>query len=213
MRDQTNNIYQELRNQILDGTLKPREHLQELSLAEAFNVSRPTVKKALLKLASENLVVIEENKRAKVRWFTVEEVIQCLEVRELLECFIIQQSGKLLSAADLEEMSIALNEVKRALDEQQFLKYAEHIPHYYDVLYRACLNRPVVEIIKIIKNQLKRYNIMTFLIPGRGENTFKDHKEILSALKCGDVDGAEALMRAHISNLRMLIRMHAKLFM
>ena len=67
LREQTNQIYQELRRRILDGALKPAENLPEVTLAQEFKASRGTIKKALLKLENENLVVIEENKRAKVR--------------------------------------------------------------------------------------------------------------------------------------------------
>ena len=213
LREQTNQIYQELRRRILDGALKPAENLPEVTLAQEFKASRGTIKKALLKLENENLVVIEENKRAKVRWFTKAEVMQYLEVRELLECFIVRQSSSFLSIDDLEEMHTALWNVKKSLEEHQFLKYSEYISSYYTVLYRVCPNRPAVEIIMTIKNQLKRYNIKTILIPGRAENSFDEHKKILISLKNGDVDSAEALMHIHISNMRTVIQEHFDFFM
>ena len=87
MRDKTNQVHQELRRRILEGLFRPSESLTAVTLAAELGVSRNTIRKALLKLESENLVVIEENKRARVRWFTMEEVMQYMEVRELLEEF------------------------------------------------------------------------------------------------------------------------------
>ena len=92
MRNQTNQVHQELRQRIIDGIFRPSESLTELSLASEFGVSRNTIRKALLKLESENLVIIEENKSARVRRFSIGEAIQYLEVRELLEGFVIRQS-------------------------------------------------------------------------------------------------------------------------
>ncbi len=53
-----------------------------------------------------------------------------------------------------------------------------------------------------IKNQLKRYNIKTMLVQGRGEDSLDEHSKILSALERHDADAAETQMRRHIANLR-----------
>jgi DNA-binding GntR family transcriptional regulator len=58
VRNQTNQVHQELRQRIIDGIFRPSESLTELSLASEFGVSRNTIRKALLKLESENLVII-----------------------------------------------------------------------------------------------------------------------------------------------------------
>ncbi len=113
MRDQTNQVHQALRQRILDGVFRPSESLTEVTLAAELGVSRATIRKALLKLESENLVVIEENKRARVRWFSIEEVMQYLEVRELLEGFVIRQSVPFLANAELKEMRAILSEMKK----------------------------------------------------------------------------------------------------
>jgi len=213
LRDQTNQVYQELRNRILTGKLKPAEHLPEVTLAAELKVSRNTMRKALLKLQSDNLVVIEKNKRARVRSFTLEEVLQYLEVRELLDCFILRQSFPLLGNAELVEMSKILSDVKRFLDEHEILKCHEQILLYYNVLYRICPNRPAVEMILMLRNQLKRFNLKTLLIPGRGEKSFDEHKGILSALERGELDTAEKLLHVHLSNIREVVQKHFEFFL
>lgn len=213
MRDQTNTIYKELRNRILNGKLKPSEHLPEVTLAAELKVSRNTIRKALLKLESDNLIVVEENKRARVRCFTLEEVIQYLEIRELLECFILRQSFPFISNGELDEMNKILLDVKKFLDQHEILKCHEYIFLYYNVLYRICPNRPAVEMIVMIRNQLKRFNLKTLFIPGRGEESFNEHKDILTALKRGELNTAEKLMRAHMSNIRKVVKKHFEFFL
>jgi DNA-binding GntR family transcriptional regulator len=211
LRDQTNQVHQELRQRILDGVFRPSESLTEVALATELGVSRNTIRKALLKLENENLVVIEENKRARVRWFTVEEVMQYLEVRELLEGFVIRQSLPLLGEAQLSEMRSILSEMKKCLEARELVQYSQHNWRFHDAVYRVCPNRPAVDMIMVIKNQLKRYNIKTILIQGRGENSLEEHSKILSALEKGDADKAEELMRRHIANLREVLRSHFEL--
>ena len=206
LRDQTSQIHQEIRQRILGGVYRPSESLTELALAGELGVSRNTIRKALLKLESENLVVIEENKRARVRWFSIDEVVQYLEVREVLEGFVIRQSVPCLGETELEEMRAILAEMKRCLEAHEFLQYSQNNWKFHDVIYRVCPNRPAVEMTMTIKNQFKRYNIKTVLIQGRGDNSLDEHGKILAALERRDVDEAEALMRRHIANMRTVLR-------
>ena len=213
MRDRTSQVHLQLRKRILDGALRPAESLTEVNLAAEFGVSRNTIKKALLKLESENLVVIEENKRVQVRRFSVEEAVQFLEVRELLEGFVIRQSTPVLGRTDLEEMGGILSQMKRCLQNLDLLEYSHHNWRFHDVVYRVCPNRPAVDMIMVIKNQLKRYNIRTVLIPGRGEESFEEHSRILVALEQGNADEAERLMRRHMANLREILQKHFELLL
>ncbi len=213
MRDQTNTVYQELRQRILDGVFRPSESLTEVALAAELAVSRATIKKALLKLESDNLVIIEENKRARVRWFSVEEVIQYLEVRELLEGFVMRQSVPLLGPAEVKEMRAILAEMKKCLKSHDLIQYSQHNWRFHDVIYRVCPNRPAVDMVMAIKNQLKRYNIKTMLVQGRGEDSLDEHSRILSAIERRDADGAETHMRRHIANLRTVLQRHRELLL
>src|SRR5215218_4696849 len=68
--------YCRLRDMILMGQLAPNTSLQERRLAEALNISRTPIREALSRLESEGLVV---------RQWTVQEYIEILNVRRLLE--------------------------------------------------------------------------------------------------------------------------------
>ena len=213
MRDQTNQVHQELRQRILDGVFRPSEPLTEVSLASEMGVSRNTVRKALLKLESENLVVIEENKRARVRRFSVEEVTQYLEVRELLEGFVVRQSVPFLGNAEIKEMRSILSEMKKSFKARDFIGYSQLNWRFHDVIYRVCPNRPAVDMVMAIKNQLKRHNIKTMLVQGRGEDSLEEHAKILSALERGNEDDADLQMRRHIVNLRSVLKRHSELLL
>ncbi len=211
MRDQTNQVHQTLRQRILDGVFRPSESLTEVTLAAELGVSRNTIRKALLKLESENLVVIEENKRARVRSFAVEEVIQYLELRELVEGFVISQSVPFMGDAELREMRDILSQMEECLKVHDLLGYSQHNWRFHDVIYRVCPNRPAVDMVMAIKNQLKRYNIKTILVQGRGEDSFDEHGKILSACERRNPGEAESMMRRHIANLRTVLEKHFEL--
>jgi DNA-binding GntR family transcriptional regulator len=213
LRDQTTQAHQEIRQRILDGVFRPSETLTEVSLAAELRVSRNTIRKALLKLESENLVVIEENKRARVRAFTIQEVMQLLELREVLEGFVLRQSVPFLGSAEVAEMRAILGEMKGCIDSHSLLQYSMHNQRFHDVIYRACPNRPAVETTTAIKNQLKRHNLKTILVRGRGEDSLKEHRKIVAAIERRDADEAEKAVRVHIANLRTVLLDHHQLLL
>ncbi len=206
MRNQTSQAYQVLRDRILNGIYRPAESLTEIALAQELGVSRNTVKKALLKLASENLVVIEENKRAMVRSFSIDEVLQYLRVRELLEGLVVREAIPKMSDEDFQRMEAILAEMRDHLAKGELKEYSQGNWAFHQVIYDCCPNIPAVEIVMSIKNQLKRYNIKTIFIQGRGDHSFEEHRAILDALTRRDADQAELLMRAHITNMRDVLQ-------
>jgi DNA-binding GntR family transcriptional regulator len=139
--------------------------------------------------------------------------MQYLEVRELLEGFVIRQSVPFLANAELKQMRAILAEMKKCLKAHDLMQYSQHNWRFHEVIYRVCPNRPAVEMVMAIKNQLKRYNIKTMLVEGRGEDSLDEHGKILSASERHDADGAETQMRRHIANLRTVLRTHFELLL
>ena len=77
--------YCRLRDMILMGQLAPNTSLQERRLAEALNISRTPIREALSRLESEGLIIRQAGRFPVVREWTVQEYIEILNVRRLLE--------------------------------------------------------------------------------------------------------------------------------
>jgi DNA-binding GntR family transcriptional regulator len=208
---QTKKVYEIIRSRILDGTYSPMETLVESTLAADLGASRTTVKKALMKLVSEGLVVVEANKSARVKSLTVEEAVHYLEIRERLEGLIAYKVAQVITEKELNTMQRIFSEMEKCLHEQKLLEYSNNNTRFHEVLYNACPNREVVELVLSIKLQLRRYNVKTVLITGRDKESLKEHAALLETLKNRDPDGAERMMRRHISNVRTILKDNYKL--
>ena len=77
--NQTTMVYENLKERIEQGYYSPAESLPEIDLASEYNVSRNTIKKALLMLENDAFVTIEQNQGAKVRSYSKVEVLEFLE--------------------------------------------------------------------------------------------------------------------------------------
>lgn len=79
-------VYRQLREDILLGRLRPRDLLVEVDLAERLKVSRTPIRESLQRLAADGLIV-SHRRRWVVYEHTLEEIADIYEVRMALEGF------------------------------------------------------------------------------------------------------------------------------
>src|SRR5947207_992484 len=84
-RGQLEYAYQRLKDAIANGIYMPNQRLIEAEVTQALGVSRTTLRAALIRLHQEGLVEIEVNRGARVRAFGLDEAVEILMVREVLE--------------------------------------------------------------------------------------------------------------------------------
>lgn len=191
-------IYKE----IVEGRLGPGEKLNEEVIAKRFNVSRGPVREALRRLSERKLVVFSRNAGARVVHYSLENILDLLEVRESLEA----------SAAKLaaERMTFEQKTALRALFESHvvsvntnqtnsYLQSPEDLDFHYLIAKGA--GNPVL--INILCEDLYPH-LMIFRrqhqhIPGRGKHALEEHRRILMAIEERESQLAELLMRRHIA--------------
>ena len=110
-----------LKDEILSGTYKPGDRLNESSIARAYNVSRIPVREALFQLREAGLIMLRERRGMFVTSLTADEVRKISSVRVLLEteAFTLARQNMTPSAADMlskhvQKMESARSSVTRA---------------------------------------------------------------------------------------------------
>lgn len=74
-------VFENIREAIMEGTLRPGERLMEIQLAEQLGVSRTPVREAIRKLELEGLVVMLPRKGAYVASISKKDLVEILELR------------------------------------------------------------------------------------------------------------------------------------
>jgi DNA-binding GntR family transcriptional regulator len=153
-------------------------------------------------LEKESLVTIELNKGAKVRSYSLNEVLEFLELRSCLEGFIIRNAVPAITEEQLLDLEKTLNIMKQYYENHELLLYSQNNQIFHQTIYDACPNRTAVNMTINLKNQMRKYNTKTILIPGRDNQSFSEHHAIFEAVKNRDAELAQALMSRHILNVR-----------
>ncbi|MBP5729083.1 MAG: GntR family transcriptional regulator [Clostridia bacterium] len=201
-QSQTMHVYEAVKKKIDEGVYSPAESLREAALAEEYGASRNTIKKALLMLENDAYVTIEQNKGARVRSYSKAEVLEFLELRENLEGFVSSTAAAVISEDSLNAMKNILEKMKERKAAGDLLGYSALNREFHTVLYDACPNRMAVDMLVRLKNQMKKYNSKSVLIPGRIDHSFEEHTAIYQALCLHDASAVQKLMQHHIRNVR-----------
>ena len=85
-------VFNNLRDAILKGQLKPGERLLENHLADKLGVSRTPVREALRMLEQENLVELIPRRGAQVLDISAEDIKNVLEIRSALEVVSVRHA-------------------------------------------------------------------------------------------------------------------------
>lgn len=209
----TQEVFAVLRRRITSGEYRPSETLTEASLCADLGVSRTTIKKVLLMLEKEGLVLIEQNKSAKVRAFTLDEILELLDVRIVLEGFVVQNATARISAEQLEALAGILRGMEDCVKEKRLLDYSRYNRQFHSVIYDACSNHSAVELLRSLKEKISRFDLKTILIPGRDEQSLAEHTALYDSLRAGDAGRAAQLVEVHVRNIKEILERYSALLL
>ena len=111
-----NLIYERLVDAIIDKHLRPGEHLNEVKLADAYDVPRSRVRRVLDRLRDEDVVVFELNKGAFVCRPTVADAHHVFEARLELEKIVVRLACERASSKDIERLRHHLRREQTAFE-------------------------------------------------------------------------------------------------
>lgn len=199
-------IYQQIKQKILDGEYAPAQRLVETNLAQELGVGRHKVRAALDWLQAEGLVEIEPNRGATVKSLELPEVIDILMAREVLEAGVAYLAAERITETQLQQLADFLETMRNALSQGEYDRYSATNNRLHQVIYEAAGNETMPQLITLLRQRLTRLQIRTILIPGRAEKSLAEHEAIFQALQSHDAAAAAAAARVHLHNLRQAIQ-------
>ncbi|ABO51474.1 transcriptional regulator, GntR family [Desulforamulus reducens MI-1] len=195
-------VYQQLRQAILDGHIKPGERLVERKLANLLGVSRTPVREALRMLELEGLVAHLPRVGVVVAQVSDMEVLEIYRIRAVLEGLAARMAAEKIKPGQLEQLINALEQLDGFVtgDDLESLEKAHE--EFNDLLYRAADSQRLYAMITTLVEHINRYAKVGYGLPGRIEEANREHRQLVEAIKLGDGSLAERLAREHIDNSR-----------
>lgn len=199
--------YGAIRAMIVDGTLAPGDRILEEDFAARLGISRTPVREAIGRLVTEGLVTRQDGGPPAVQRMSVDEIVEILNVRRLLEAEAARQAA---GGAGRDAL-LQLRRTFVAFMEGAPASAAEHMEaddRLHDQLCRMARSRLLAELIANLRLRTRVFD--KGAIPGRFVPGSAEHVAIIDAVVAGDAERAEEAMRAHIDNVTESIIAHLK---
>lgn len=191
-----------LRQRIFSRELEPGGWIDELKLAEEYGISRTPLREALKVLAAEGLVTMKVRRGAYVTEVSEKDLADVYHLLSLLESDAAGVVATQATDAEITELERLHAELEAAakpghVDRQHFFAINER---FHMRLLAIANNRwrdqMVADLRKVMK--LNRHN--SLLKAGRIDESLKEHRAIMAAIKARDAGGTVARMQQHFRN-------------
>lgn len=185
-----------LRDMIFDGDLAAGTRINEVHLATRLGISRTPLREALATLVAEKAVDSIPRRGFFVRRLGRAEFEDIYPIRALLDPEALRLSG-IPSAAGLDKLE-RLNRRIRATKAHKARFSLDEAWHLE--LISNCQNQVLLDLIELFMRRFRRYGLAFLRDQKLIETVNIEHREILRALKRGDMDGACEWLRGNLSS-------------
>jgi len=185
-----------LRSAILERALQPGMKLPEDSLGERFGASRTIVRQALERLAAEGLVELRHNRGAAVALPSLEEAQDLFELRAQIEDLVILRLAAGLTPEQEAALEDHITREEEAQDGPEPISI--RLATEFHILMAELTGSPVL--VRYVNEVAYRcgLTLSQFARPHSTDCGIQEHRDILAALKSGDVVRAQDIARTHL---------------
>ena len=210
-----------LKDNIVRLELEPGSMVSENELSSALGLSRTPVREALIELSKVNIVAIYPQKGSRIALIDSHLVDQAYFMRDTLECEVIREVCRKVTASDLDKLRTALRtqdiyvEMSNPGGSSNEPSFMELDNQFHELLYVIAGKELVYRIIQEIVIHYDRIRNLTisYVTP---QSVISQHWELLDAIEKKDEKRARELMKNHLSRFqgikKELIEQHPDYF-
>ena len=194
-------IFEQIRDAVTFGHLKPGERLSEKRLCEEFHLSRTPLREALRKLQAQGYITLEANIGATVRKISLDEMEDIYDILSLLEPHAATLAAARRTKEDIRTLKHIFHEMNAQSAKDDYRVWVRKNDDFHNCIHMMSRRSVLSETIHYLRNRIYRFRI---LITGREyvENYSLEHEKILDAIISGDGKEAAKHMRKHLVSVR-----------
>ena len=219
-------LYGQFLEKIVAGELAEGDKLpSENEIAQAFKVSRPVIREALLRLQSDGLVYTRQGAGSFVKArppknvsdFTsptgIPELLRCFEARLPLEGATAALAAQRATKDDLNAIEAALLDMEKAMDQGSIADKADF--EFHLAIANATGNEFHVAILKTLHAATRSGMKITLKLTKLDsreclKRVKEEHRAIYDAIYNGDISAADIAMRYHLQSARNRVMIYQR---
>ena len=191
-------LYELLRQKIIDLELAPGVALSRSKLAAAFQVSQTPVREALLRLAEERLVEVFPQSSTRVSLIDIDFARESHFLRRAIELELVRELALANEAGLIDQLKTLLQR-QEALRDGDYAEFTQVDMDFHRAMYVALGKESLWYLVRSRSGHLDRLLCLHLPVEGKRERIVHDHQRIVRAIEQGDACAAQQALRDHLS--------------
>lgn len=191
-------IFDYLSSNVIEGKLLPRTALSENKLCEFFSVSRQPVREALLRLSSAGLVAVYSQRGSFVRPISLTGLKRAQLIRESVEVELLRIAIAHRTPEFVARLRAELSLQKTYQEHLQIEQFYHSDENFHRIISDQTGVSGVFDALKDIKLNLDRVRHLELVTHESIGILIQQHESIFNAIRNGDRRQAERAMRSHL---------------
>lgn len=196
-QNQTEQTYETILERIQRGELRPGETLKARRLALELGVNPVTVQRAADWLRNDGLLERKRRRGWRVVKLSLNDLRELYSLRIILEPRMLRKAIRRLDVDILDTLEAEADRISALGEDASAYDRRRADLNFHGTLARCCGNRILRETVEPLIRRAILITTVGFRY-GRVGLTFSDHKEILRALRRGDVASAATALQVHL---------------
>jgi len=194
--------YERIKEAIRSSDLEPGQPLSEKKLSSMLGISRTPIRVAIQQLAQEGLIQIIPGRAVTVASLSVQEVMNAIHVRAILEPEIARLAAASISAVGLDALRSAIQEMEAAIEKDDRTTWAQADSRFHEILSATSSNKLLGEMVLQVRNRISYLSLVNPTDQKRMRACTEEHRQVVDAIVARDSQAAEQSMRDHLNKLQ-----------
>ncbi len=197
--------YAQIKELIQRYEFKPSQKLTQEQLAKRLRVSLTPVREALRILEKEGYVEPVRNRGFYVSEISFKEAEELFELREALEVLSIEKAIKYRDQAFVDLLEACVEDYAKVV--QQTLSRARILldQRFHLLIAEQSGNQSLCRMLQHVFERITLKRKIEGAAPTRGQAAYREHLEILQAIREGDAGRAMELAALHVRNAKQTV--------
>lgn len=191
--------YDQLRSDIVSGRIGPQAPLIEAEIAQRLDMSKTPVREALLRLAREGLVEVNDFRGARVRSFSPKDSLEIFQLRGALEPMAIRLGFDAIGQAEFDHVEQLLVQASEAEKRGDWAELSLLNRKFHAGLRATCPNERVMLILDQLSDAVQLISLRGWAHRPTHSIEYQQHRDIFTLLFVErDLEAGCALLTEHI---------------
>ena len=191
-------VYNQIKQQILNGDLKAGDRVAEEDFAAEYGVSRTPIREALKKLTEYGLITIVPRSHAIVNSISIKEAQDIAKIRVALEQFAVDNFSKETLIDKVDKLKELDKACLIALELKDKAKIFENDSLFHSTLVEATDNTVLIDLFHRLDSKVQLLRLEQAATIEELGKYLNQHKDIINFISNDEIELAKELLKKHI---------------